>query len=102
MTKEPSSPSSPSSDFTNTDPFDGVAYSDIVEGSLYYEKEVSAMINTRSIISFNSLFLIFYRWKYSLIHLTIKKLLFPLMLLQKDISELLIDTLQERTIINLN
>jgi len=34
-------PSSPSTDITNTDPFEYVAYSDIIEGSIYYEKEVS-------------------------------------------------------------
>jgi hypothetical protein len=34
-------PSSPSIDIPNKDPFDSVAYSDVVEGSIYYEKEVS-------------------------------------------------------------
>jgi hypothetical protein len=54
MNFEPSSPSSPSTDIPNTDPFDSVAYSDIVEGSIYYEEEleVSTTIDTRSIISF--------------------------------------------------
>ena len=33
-------PSSPSTEITNSDPFDHVAYSDIIEGSIYYEKEV--------------------------------------------------------------
>jgi hypothetical protein len=64
MSFECSSPSEsfPSSDIPNTDPRDSVAYSDIVEGSIYYEEEVSKMIDTRSIISFPT-FLSFYRWK---------------------------------------
>jgi hypothetical protein len=35
-------PSSPSTEFTNSDPFEHVAYSDIIEGSICYEKEVSS------------------------------------------------------------
>jgi hypothetical protein len=35
-----SEPSSPSTDITNTDHFESVSYSDIVEGSIYYENEV--------------------------------------------------------------
>jgi hypothetical protein len=45
MSFKPSTPSSPTTDFPNTDPFDNVAYSDVVEGSEYYEEEVSTIIN---------------------------------------------------------
>jgi hypothetical protein len=46
MSLKPSTPSSPMTDFDipKTDPFDNVAYSDIVEGSVYYEEEVRPII----------------------------------------------------------
>jgi hypothetical protein len=51
-------PSSPSTDIPKTDPFDSVAYSDIVEGSIYFEKEVST---PGQLYLFT--FLKFHRWK---------------------------------------
>lgn len=49
MSFKPFTPSSPKTDIPNTDPFDNVAYSDIVEGSIYYEEEVSPIIDDRFI-----------------------------------------------------
>jgi len=45
-------PSSPSTSIPNTDPFDNVAYTDIVEGSIGDEKEVSKLMYTKSTLSF--------------------------------------------------
>jgi len=84
-------PSSPSTDIPNTDPFESVAYSDIVEGSICYEKEVITII-------YNELYLcnfpLFYRWNQDL---AINGILFPLMLSSKDTSALSIDIHQKRT-----
>jgi len=54
-------PSSPSTDVTNYVTFEGVAYSDIVEGSIYYEDEVSKPSQLYLFVT--SSFLNFYRWK---------------------------------------
>jgi hypothetical protein len=51
-------PSSPSTEITNSDLFEHVAYSDIIEGSIYYEKEVRE--HTKSTLSFATFFK-FYR-----------------------------------------
>jgi hypothetical protein len=55
-------PSSPSTNTPNTDPFDSVTYTDIVEGSIDYEKEVSKLMYTKSTLSFLT-FLKFNRWE---------------------------------------
>jgi hypothetical protein len=62
MILKPSSPSFSSTNLPNTDPFDGVAYTDIVEGSIDYEKEVSKLMYIKSTLSFLT-FLKFNRWK---------------------------------------
>jgi hypothetical protein len=50
MSFKPSPPSSPTTDIDipNTDPFENVAYSDIVEGSVYCEEEVSTITDASS------------------------------------------------------
>ena len=88
-------PSSPSTNIPDTDPFDSVAYTDIVDGSIDYEKEVGKLMNTKSTLSFLT-FLKFNRWKWPLLQITIEDL-FPLMLLHKDISVFSIDTHRKRT-----
>jgi len=54
-------PSSPSTDITNYVPFEGVAYSDIIEGSIFYEEEVSTP--NQLCLFVTSSFLKSYRWK---------------------------------------
>jgi len=62
MILKSSSPSFSSTNLPNTDPFDSVAYTDIVEGSIDYEKEVSKLMYIKSTLSFLT-FLKFNRWK---------------------------------------
>jgi len=54
MSFKPTTPSSPTTDIDipNTDPYNNVAYSDIVEDSIYYEEEVSTIVDARSILFF--------------------------------------------------
>ena len=47
-------PSSPSTNIPNTDPFDSVAYTDIVEGSIDDEKEVSKLMKSLRMFNINS------------------------------------------------